>query len=498
MQLHSKTSRIATASVTHAPVKRIAMALPLAITVGCAGPVIDYTVSEAEYAALTAPAGVADEAAESIAQATSNEPTLAAAIPAPENGASVALKQASITASELSAEITAKETMAAKQAAPEKIAIPERDFTKEKVAALNAKVARLEANQLEALAAVAEEPTLGAAIDINRLGFSPSIYTTAGLGVSRSDPNTSAAPGFNTDDKIEPAGQVAIGVDVARFLSFEAHSADFGSTSLSPEGRINTHVQGVSALIYAGRNRDRFRRRGLNGYARIGFNQIEQSPIGDVPFTERKSNHASFGLGAEYITRFGVGFRADVVAFDDSDLQYGQFGILYRLGSKPRILPRLAAATPIPKVEEVSFSESSAPAYDVEPVLAEANHSNTRSTADDACLALNGVLRNVNFAHGSAHLNHHAAVALNNVATTLSGCGNRQVIVSAHTDNVGLATDNHELSKNRARAVSIHLVGRGIDRNNIRAVAYGESQPVASNSTPEGQKRNRRVELEVR
>ena len=547
MQLDSKKSRITTTSASQVQAKWIAMALPLAITIGCAGPIIDYTVSDAEYTALTTPAPaapVAETAVESLAQATTDEPVLAAATPAAESPASVAEEKPAIIPAETKATevmftektMAAKEAMAAKEsmiakeamlaeeaaaakeamlaeetaaklamlaeetAAAKELAIVESELTEQKVAELNTKVAQLEANQLEALATASQEPELGAAISIDRLGFSPSVYTTAGIGVSRSDPNTSAVAGFSTDDKIEAAGQVAVGVDVARFLSFEAHSADLGSSSLSPEGRINTHVQGVSALIYAGRNTDRFGRRGLNGYARIGFNQIEQSPIGNIPFTERTSNHASFGVGAEYVTRSGLGFRADVVAFDDSDLQYGQFGVLYRLGSKPRILPKLAAdtpiPTPIPKVEQVSFSESKTGKSAFEPKLAAAKPKN--SSAVEACLQLNGVLSNVNFRRGSAQLNHNSATALNEVAKTLAACGNRQIIISAHTDNNGLAADNHELSKKRARVVAIHLAGRGIDRNYIRAVAYGESQPVASNATPEGRNRNRRVELEVR
>ena len=290
----------------------------MAITLGCAGPIIDYTVSDAEYTALTTPAPaapVAETAVESLAQATTDEPVLAAATPAAESPASVAEEKPAIIPAETKATevmfnektMAAKEAMIAKEAmlaeeaaaakeamlaeetaaklamlaeetaAAKELAIVESELTEQKVAELNTKVAQLEANQLEALATASQEPELGAAISIDRLGFSPSVYTTAGIGVSRSDPNTSAVAGFSTDDKIEAAGQVAVGVDVARFLSFEAHSADLGSSSLSPEGRINTHVQGVSALIYAGRNRDRFRRRGLNGYARIGFNQIEQS-----------------------------------------------------------------------------------------------------------------------------------------------------------------------------------------------------------------------------
>ncbi|HYY16281.1 MAG TPA: OmpA family protein, partial [Gammaproteobacteria bacterium] len=57
---------------------------------------------------------------------------------------------------------------------------------------------------------------------------------------------------------------------------------------------------------------------------------------------------------------------------------------------------------------------------------------------------------------------------------------------------------NLKLSQRRAEAVVNYLVGQGIEASRLEPVGYGESEPVASNATPEGRYRNRRVELEVR
>jgi outer membrane protein OmpA-like peptidoglycan-associated protein len=54
-----------------------------------------------------------------------------------------------------------------------------------------------------------------------------------------------------------------------------------------------------------------------------------------------------------------------------------------------------------------------------------------------------------------------------------------------------------ELSKNRARAVMDYLIEKGMPRNSIKAVGYGESRPIASNNTADGKKKNRRVELTI-
>jgi OOP family OmpA-OmpF porin len=64
-----------------------------------------------------------------------------------------------------------------------------------------------------------------------------------------------------------------------------------------------------------------------------------------------------------------------------------------------------------------------------------------------------------------------------------------------HTDSVGPEEYNMQLSKRRAEAVHEYFVKKGVARERLRAVGYGESSPVASNDTPEGRHLNRRVEL---
>jgi outer membrane protein OmpA-like peptidoglycan-associated protein len=66
--------------------------------------------------------------------------------------------------------------------------------------------------------------------------------------------------------------------------------------------------------------------------------------------------------------------------------------------------------------------------------------------------------------------------------------------IAGHTDNTGTEQDNLTLSHERAQAVKDFLVEfYGIDPDRLVARGYGESQPVASNTTEEGRARNRRV-----
>ncbi len=79
---------------------------------------------------------------------------------------------------------------------------------------------------------------------------------------------------------------------------------------------------------------------------------------------------------------------------------------------------------------------------------------------------------------------------------------NSMIQIAGHTDNVKVrphATykDNQELSLLRAQSVMAYLIKTGMNPNLLSAVGYGDTKPIASNDTPEGKAKNRRVELVV-
>ena len=67
--------------------------------------------------------------------------------------------------------------------------------------------------------------------------------------------------------------------------------------------------------------------------------------------------------------------------------------------------------------------------------------------------------------------------------------------VSGHTDNTGSAAHNQQLSQARAKAVVADLVKNGVSAARLQAKGYGDTRPVASNSTDAGRAQNRRVQL---
>jgi len=108
------------------------------------------------------------------------------------------------------------------------------------------------------------------------------------------------------------------------------------------------------------------------------------------------------------------------------------------------------------------------------------------------------VLQNVFFESGSAALLSASDPELNKLLWTLRKNTEMNIEIRGHTDHEGDEKTNQVLSEARAEAVYQYLTGRGIDAGRLSFVGFGESQPVADNSTKEGRKQNRRTEFKVK
>ncbi|WP_246486489.1 OmpA family protein [Kribbella qitaiheensis] len=82
-------------------------------------------------------------------------------------------------------------------------------------------------------------------------------------------------------------------------------------------------------------------------------------------------------------------------------------------------------------------------------------------------------------------------------AALLKSCDTARVEVAGYTDNLGSTATSLPLSQQRADAVKAALVRLGVPADRITSRGYGESHPIASNSTGAGRVANRRVELRV-
>jgi OOP family OmpA-OmpF porin len=107
-------------------------------------------------------------------------------------------------------------------------------------------------------------------------------------------------------------------------------------------------------------------------------------------------------------------------------------------------------------------------------------------------------LNNVFFDFNKADLKPESMAELNRIVTLLNERAGMQVEIAGHTDNIGSAAYNMNLSQRRANAVKTYLTQNGIDAGRIVAIGYGKTRPVVSNDDEvEGREINRRVEFRI-
>jgi OOP family OmpA-OmpF porin len=85
--------------------------------------------------------------------------------------------------------------------------------------------------------------------------------------------------------------------------------------------------------------------------------------------------------------------------------------------------------------------------------------------------------------------------ALDTIASILKADSLLLLDIEGHTDSSGNAEKNLQLSQNRADACKEYLVKKGIEEHRISSVGYGDMNPIADNSTPEGRSANRRTDF---
>lgn len=136
----------------------------------------------------------------------------------------------------------------------------------------------------------------------------------------------------------------------------------------------------------------------------------------------------------------------------------------------PTPTPTPTASTPTPPVATTTPAPAAA-----EPTI-------------DCASIVKGVT--VGFAVNRAVLTAAGKRALDQTITCL---GSGRYEVAGHTDSNGSEEANQSLSVDRARAVIRYLISKSVPAGSLTSAGYGESQPVADNSTPEGRAQNRRI-----
>ncbi len=370
----------------------------------------------------------------------------------------------------------------------------------------------------------------------NDPSFRKRMYVGASFGQSTLKPDT-AGTVFTVANDSSTSTQFRIGIDVHNKLSFELDTSVLGSAEFA---QGNTDVSytsaAVSALVYGLTGvKNRSRREGWSAYGRLGYGIVQHGSIVE-PF-DYSDNSVMLGLGAEYGFKNGLALRADVIQVDSEATVLG-FGGIYRFGMAPKQIgqvfvnaakPALGAAnsnvgpdgrsmsgtqqntrqlsgrhgnsTVTPNTLAARMWKPKASKYDIDgDGVANANDAcastPARTTVNNSgCGMFDAVLSDVTFKPGSSWLTPRARGELDALSVTLLAFPEARVQVRAHTDSEGPADVNLGLSARRAESVVAYLQEKGIGELQLETLGLGESQPIDTNDTEEGRKRNRRVEL---
>ncbi|MCE7954122.1 MAG: hypothetical protein DYH00_00480 [Bacteroidetes bacterium CHB6] len=106
-------------------------------------------------------------------------------------------------------------------------------------------------------------------------------------------------------------------------------------------------------------------------------------------------------------------------------------------------------------------------------------------------------LNNIFFDTNSATLKPESKAELDKLVAFIKSNAIAKIEVGGHTDNVGDDKSNQTLSENRAKAVYDYLIKSGIEALRLTSKGYGETKPVADNTTEDGRAKNRRTEITI-
>ncbi|MFT6302965.1 MAG: outer membrane protein OmpA-like peptidoglycan-associated protein [Pseudomonadales bacterium] len=325
-----------------------------------------------------------------------------------------------------------------------------------------------------------------------RLDFKKRIYINGGIGITQIEPESSS-DSLTVSDNADTGAHLALGYDFNRFLSVEGYVADLGTAKIAflgaNVGTIDYQVFGLSALGYLYNNQSGlaffdsdvnglFRREGLSLYGRLGLGHMRNSSEG-VEYFQDHPNHAVFGLGLEYGFTNGFAVRTEFMAID-TDANYLNVSILKRFGKShvpavvtdPAVLVSQLEPIVAPKVVEIAATLPL-------PVLPD-----PMTTPDGK------------FAFDRTEINPQFARDLDSLAAVLKK-NDVSIYISGHTDWVGSEEYNMSLSERRATGVEMYLQNQGVEAQWLKTRGYGESRPIADNTTGQGRAMNRRVEIEL-
>jgi outer membrane protein OmpA-like peptidoglycan-associated protein len=242
----------------------------------------------------------------------------------------------------------------------------------------------------------------------------------------------------------------------------------------------------------------------LKPFAKLGLSVIQNSAKGGpVPFAAQSSAQLAFGAGLRYDFGRSPWFLRGGVDWYDRDAWYGGISVGLFFGPKAEQRP--------PVVEPVTSEPAPVVATVAVAAPIDSDGDGVVDDQDDCPGTLAGVavdmrgceirqeirLPGVQFETNSDVLRSGALTVIEEAAQTLQKNPTLVVEVAGHTDDRGESEYNRGLSERRAETVRDFLVSLGVNADNLSWRGYGEMEPIADNTTPQGREQNRRVVLNI-
>jgi len=318
-------------------------------------------------------------------------------------------------------------------------------------------------------------------------------YIGASGGMSILEPTIGDGSSVVLDQDSDTAGKIFAGYDVTENWSIEAFYAYLGEATFLPANTLEYQTYGLAGMYSWPDNQDGFSvflKGGVDGIYNVSTLPVQRAD--DVQFYG--------GAGIEYHinNRFSVRLEAD---YYEEDAQYVGLGLKVRFGGSA---PRRKVDKPDPvdddfgpdfeAVETIHTPE----VVDPIPQPVEERYDAVEQYESPVSViepGISRVLDGVTFEFGSPRLTPESRIILNGVVQSLQQQPDIRVKVDGHTDSVGNPAANRRLSLLRARSVALYLVEQGIARNRVKYLGFGGDRPRADNSTAEGRRLNRRVEI---
>lgn len=292
---------------------------------------------------------------------------------------------------------------------------------------------------------------------------------------------------FNIDDD-DVGWKAFIGYNYLPWLGFEGGYVDFGSVSSNfNQDRAKVDLSGWEGFVVG-----KVPIGPVELFAKAGVIALK-ADLDTNNFGSEDDNDTQFAYGVGAVYNLGHwGFRAEAQGYDDNEIDDFYFlsaGVTYRFGGS-KAAPVAAAAPVVAAACSDTDNDGVCDSDDICPSTPSGNRVDNVGCNCDYVLMLEFALDSAELSmNDRARLDQLVPVLTNPKDTSIAG------VIDGYTDNTGDAGYNMGLSQRRAEAVDNYLHSRGIAKGRFIPHGYGESNPVASNDTPDGRAQNRRIEL---